>query len=89
MSGNAGKVDEYIHFERGGPLRGDALEWLMKRTNLTPLQVPKITQEVYDEYVNTLRTPKRIRVKTNGKWPEVVSYEFDETNTPASAAVAR
>lgn len=68
--------NEWICIEHEGLPRKKARDWWRDRTQgLAPLAPPETIDEVFDR-LNELRTPKRIRVWLNTKFPQVLGYEY-------------
>jgi DNA repair protein RadD len=64
---------EWICFEHGGFATKKAHDWWKARTGLKV--APPSTDEAL-KFVSQLRVPKRIRVWSNKKYPEVLGYEY-------------
>ena len=64
--------DEYIALEATGPRRAIARGWWKQRFN----EVVPDTVDQALEMVNALKTPRRINVHINKKYPEIVGVEF-------------
>lgn len=68
----AATFDEYVALEATGPRRGIAARWWQQRFN------SEVPATVADALTMTrhLKTPRRISVHINRKWPEIVGVEF-------------
>lgn len=63
---------EWIHFEHGGIAKKKAHDWWKLRHIKEP---PKSIEEAL-QYKKELRVPKKIKVWTNKKYPEILNYEW-------------
>jgi DNA repair protein RadD len=63
---------EYVLLEHKGMARHRAHEWWRQRS---PLEPPATVDEAI-AHTSELRKPRRIRVHTNKKWPEILGVEF-------------
>ena len=63
---------EWICLEHPGMAGKVARNWWRQRHKSEP---PKTTQEAL-QYMSQLRTPKRIKVWCNRKYPEIVGHEW-------------
>jgi DNA repair protein RadD len=66
------RFSEWVHFEKGGMPGRKARDWWRQRNSMEP---PTTVDEAL-LYVSQLRAPRRIRVWTNKRYPEVLSYEY-------------
>lgn len=66
------RFSEWVHFEKGGLPGRKAREWWRQRHDADP---PETVDEALT-YVSQLRTPRRIRVWTNKKYPEILGHEY-------------
>lgn len=66
------RFSEWLHFEKGGMPGHKAREWWRQRHESEP---PSTVDEAL-QFVSQLRVPRRIRVWTNKKFPEVLGYEY-------------
>lgn len=64
---------EWLCFEHGGFPTRRAHDWWKNRTGL--FAAPPTTDEAL-KYISQLRVPRRIRVWTNKKYPEIMGYEY-------------
>lgn len=67
------RYSEYIVAWHPDNISARARSWWKKRTDL---ELPEDAEKA-NELVSQLKIPKKIRVWTNKKYPEVLSYEFD------------
>ncbi|AHI60016.1 TPA: DEAD/DEAH box helicase [Salmonella enterica] len=65
---------EYICLQHSGMAQRKAFAWWTQRTGYTGDQMPTTAQAV--NYSSHLPIPNRIKVWTNKKYPEIMSYEF-------------
>jgi DNA repair protein RadD len=66
------RFSEWVHFEKGGLPGRKAKDWWRQRHQSEP---PTTVEEAL-LFVSQLRAPRRIRVWTNKKYPEILSYEY-------------
>lgn len=66
------RFSEWVHFEKGGMPGHKAREWWRERHSAEP---PTTVDEAL-LFVSQLRTPRRIRVWTNKKYPEILGHEY-------------
>ena len=69
--------NEWVCFEHGGFAKHKAHDWWRDRHADEP---PETTNEAL-ELLDMLRVPNHIRVWINKKYPEIMSYDFDNTKT--------
>ena len=72
LAGDGFRFNEFICFEHKGYARTMAIKWWRSRHNT---QVPLTIDNALD-IVSFLKVPKAVRVWTNKKYPEVMSYEW-------------
>lgn len=65
---------EYICLQHDGFAKRKAFQWWTQRTGYKGDQMPTTAQAV--NYSSNLPIPNRIKVWTNKKYPEIMSYEF-------------
>ena len=63
---------EYVCIEHHGFARDKAEAWWARRASVP---APSTVTEAFD-FVGTLLTPKKIRVRQAGKYPEIIGYQF-------------
>jgi DNA repair protein RadD len=66
------RFDKYIGLEHNGRFKHDSREWWRRHHDEEP---PQFTFEALAK-TRELRSPKRIRVHVNKKYPEILGYEF-------------
>lgn len=71
---NLQMFSEWICLEHGGFAAKKARAWWRERMGV--VEAPPTTDEAL-KYVAKLKVPKRIRVWTNKRYPEVLAYEYD------------
>lgn len=69
---------EWVCLEHTGYPRRKAVAWWAARTALAP---PSTAKEALEQ-VSMLAEPKRIKVNVAGKYPEIVSYIFNDEDLP-------
>ena len=81
---------EWVHMERRSPSGEKAMRWLHDRWDfrLAPT-IPKTAQHLV-KGVNDgeygLRSPTAVIINKSGKWPEIVKFEWEESNADAKRA---
>ena len=87
-------ASEWVHFDRDGWPRTNALSWYARRKPVGYLITPTDTEQLM-EWIDAdddfeLKAPTRIATRKNGKFTEVTSYEFNPTHhherSPAQVA---
>lgn len=66
------RFSEWVHFEKGGMPGHKARDWWRQRHATEP---PTTVDEAL-QFVSQLRAPRRIRVWTNRRYPEILGYEY-------------
>lgn len=85
MSGWLAAANEWICFEHGGYATQKAHAWWKRRS--WSLDVPATTAEALS-LAHTLDKPSSIVVNTRGKYPEVISHEFESDDTGSRPTLA-
>lgn len=73
VKGRMQPIVEYVHIESEGSRRGHAEQWWMKRTHL---ECPTTISQALDMQL-ALRTPARLLVHSNTKFPSIERVEYD------------
>lgn len=66
------RISEWVHIEKGGYVGKKARDWWRQRHQSEP---PETVDQAL-MFVSQLRAPRKIRVWTNKKYPEILSYEY-------------
>lgn len=66
---------EHVCLEHAGTIRHKAVRWWRERTGVEA--PPTIGEAML--HIQTLKTPNRIRVWVNKRYPEIISHEFETT----------
>ncbi|HWV45063.1 MAG TPA: DEAD/DEAH box helicase [Nitrospira sp.] len=70
---------EYVCLEHAGYASHKARQWMRERMPDKSLEAPAATLRAL-EYASNLKVPSAIRVWTNRKYPEILSYEWEEND---------
>jgi len=76
------KYSEWICLQHQGYAQQKAASWWLKRA---PAPTPKTIVEALDR-TDELQEPRRIQVIKNGKFDEIMAYDFAVPSVPASNA---
>lgn len=79
---------EYVCLEHEGFALRRARRWWKEHAHIAPDVIPKTVSEAIDRATD-LRVPSHIRVWTNKKYPEIMSYLYEERDLPNIARHAK
>jgi DNA repair protein RadD len=77
-------ASEWIHFERTGWARAKAEAW-WKRRGSTLMEIPLTSREAFEQGIHEFYLePSTITVNETGKFPEIIKFDFSQTEDIAA-----